>query len=235
MAWLPRPVCQWLPTDEASAKIVADRLFIEPVVLSHLGGADLLNPTALEAASAPQVSAAPAVADRGVLIIGSYAGDHVRVGGRRQAAEVDGAVVYRGKEGRVNLQIEGGGRLVEVPAFVAAGHATWVGIEAPAVTRVLFGANEAVMDDVALAVAKALVGHAGTWRFSVIGSYSPEGDIARNLELARARAAATLAALVAAGLEPSQVELGQPEPPIPGLSVEAQRAAEVRPVPQGAP
>jgi outer membrane protein OmpA-like peptidoglycan-associated protein len=241
MAWLPRPVCEWQPSQVAADTLFANAWRLEPLIvdassrLSGVAPAPAPEPeVAKEPERRPKRRAAAVPEDLGLLIVGSWPGDKVTIGGEDVPSAADGVVVYEGPEGAVDFEVTGGGRSEAYPVVVTPGYAVWVDVAQPPVARVLFPVNGAVLDEAAQAVVDAVASRAGTWTFSITGSYSAEGDIGRNLALARARAAATRAALIGAGVSAEAVEVGQPQPPEPGLSMEEQRAAVVRPqAPEG--
>lgn len=101
----------------------------------------------------------------------------------------------------------------------------------PALTTVYFGSGQAGVAadaDAALAQAvQALAGAAGK-KLLLSGYHDSTGDPARNAELAKERAKAVRAALVARGLSQEQVLLRKPEVTAGGGSDQEARRVEIR-------
>ncbi|MCB9674119.1 MAG: OmpA family protein [Alphaproteobacteria bacterium] len=213
MVWVPDPVCQWLPTDEANAEL--ERLSLQLPEVHVISEALLRGPDRAGDQAAR-------------LFVAGSPGDRVTVDG----VTLDLAEGYAWTdlpEGRADVVATGGGRTLSWPVGLADGHVVWLVLDGPEATRIRFGPGSAVLTPESRARIAEVARLAGDWTFDVHGSASPEGteNVNRDLEARRARAVAD--ALIAAGVAAERVRVGASRA-YPDLSPEDQRAAVILPV-----
>lgn len=193
VAWVPAPVCDWLTPEE-----LLQRGDLAPMSLLDERG---LRPYAEVAGEQPRPTTEPS------LVVAAWPGDEVLIDGVVAETDDGGLAVAHPPEGPVDVQIRGAGRLIERELAVAEEHALWFGVEPPPPVRIRFAVARATITAEERARILEVVENRGGWVFEVRGSHSPEGDPARNEQLARARADAVLAVLREAGLSDEQVYL----------------------------
>ncbi len=216
LVWVPGPVCEWLPPDDASARFAETSAdpWSTPRVGSRRPGADVTD-------SAQR---------RGDLVVVGFPGDVVSAAGVELTLAADGVGWTTLDEGPVDVVVRGGGRTQAEQVAVGAGATVWLTAPPPTTARISFAVGNDRLDADATAALAALARDAGRWTFSVWGSYSPEGDVAANQALATRRAEAARAALVSGGVAAERVRVEAPREPEPNLPPELQRAAVVQPV-----
>ncbi len=225
MLWVPEPVCAWLPTEEANARIAELGLVIDTpsVVSTRL----LRAPEApLEPVLLPEIDRGPRPPR---VVVAASPRDRVEVEGRAVPVE-EGIALADVPEGPARVVVTGGGRSVDVEVFAVADNAVWLPVEPPVPRRIPFRSGRASLARDALERVERLAALRGGWRYQVRGSYSQEGDLDVNRRLAQRRAEAVRRALVEAGVPADAVELVPVAPPDPRLSAADQRAALVIPV-----
>jgi hypothetical protein len=228
MVWLPNPVCEWTPTDEATAEI--ERLGLPQSELS------VVSTRLLRAPEAPLVPARVLEEFRGPrparFVIATSDYDHVTVDGEIVVVE-DGVGVARvdGDE-MVWIEVRGGGKRVRFPDFPAPAQAKWLPIpdDPPPPNLLTFRTGSSRLDATARTLVERLADNRGDWSYRIHGSYSEEGDVRANTTLAQRRAEAVANALVDAGVPPGAIQVDDVRPPEPGLSAEQQRSAVILPV-----
>lgn len=221
--WLEHPVCRWIPWAEAAGAIAAlppgTRILVSaPGHLPRWVGLD-----------AGLVELEPAPAQGGLVVLADPL-DEVFVDGERVSAGGDGAFLATLPEGPHAVRVVGGGREHLEDVATASGYAIWLRVPRVAPVEVLFEVGQSRLLPRARIALDALKGAQGSWTFELRGSYSPEGSIAANLALARQRAEAVKARLVAAGIPADRITVAEPLPPLPGAPPERQRRVVVMPL-----
>jgi outer membrane protein OmpA-like peptidoglycan-associated protein len=215
MVWVPGPVCQWLPTEEANAELARLQMTLASV--------HVLNDASFRAPR-PEGAATPPAR----LLVAGSPGDVVQVGGARLDLS-DGFATAVLPEGRADVRVVGGGRVLDWPVGLADGNVVWLAIEPPEATRIAFTTGSAALSPMAVEQIRTVVEHAGNWSFEVHGSASPEGSASTNRALQDGRARVVADALIAAGVPTDRVKTGASRV-YPGLTPEEQRAAMILPV-----
>ena len=167
---------------------------------------------------------------QGWLVVVAEPGAVVRVGEFERTVGEDRTAKLTAAEGVVDVEVVGGGRRQTFEAALAQGYVLWLRATPPDEVAVQFASGSAEVDDADRVAAQALARNRGQYRLRLSGSYSPEGNLAANLELARRRAAAVSALLQEVGVPAEDLELLPPTPPRPGLTAAEQRAVYVLPV-----
>lgn len=218
MIWVPGPVCQWLPGDEALAQIGELGLTLEKV--TAIGPRTLADPDGeqQEDPSRP-----------GRIAISASPQDAVYVDDTRHPVS-NGLLVLEHPDGRAEVRIQGGGREQRLVLGITRDNVVWVDAGEPDPTRVLFDVGSAVLDATARTTIETFAANLGAWHVELFGSYSPEGDVAANRALGVLRAEAVHDALIAAGAPEAQVHLGPVQPPPAGLAPTEMRNATLQPV-----
>ena len=221
VVWLPSPTCGWTPLDsDALSQVPGD----QPVQVARPGYLPVTVP-AREAASA-DLQPAPR---QGSLVVLVHPGDTVRVASQPVGVS-DGAAILNAPVGPFDAVVRGGGRRWEASGAVAEGYATWLRVPgAPDPHVFTFAVGSTAVRDSTLV--RGLADDRGAWTYHIAGSYSPDGALEANLRLARLRAEAVRAALVAAGVPADALTVGDPEPPAAGLTAAEQRRVVVTPLP----
>jgi hypothetical protein len=217
MIWLPGPVCQWLPPDEATVEVLRSGL--------RLASYSVVSERTLRG-DAPDPDAPP---PQGRVLIAASARDRVSVDGEPLDV-IDGVATWRRSAGRADVRVVGGGRSLDLPVGVEDGHAVWLAVDPPPTTRILFPLGSGSLDASARARIVEIAAAAGDWSFELVGSASPEGDPVANDALGRRRALAVRDALVAAGVPAERLRVGPPAPPAPDLPPTEQRNALIVPL-----
>ncbi|MEZ4322697.1 MAG: OmpA family protein [Myxococcota bacterium] len=215
MVWVPGPVCQWLPPDDANAELARLQLKLESV--------HILNETALRGSPPDPNAQTPAR-----LVVAAFPGDEVEVNGEPLPLS-SGLASLRMAEGRAEVKVTGGGRTVSWPVGVAEGNVVWVAVDPPEPQRVQFTAGSAALGPEALEIVAQIASTAGDWAFAIHGSASPEGAAETNQALEQRRAEAVAAALKKAGVPAKRLSTGA-SVAYPDLPPEQQRAAVIVPV-----
>jgi len=173
---------------------------------------------------------------QGWLVVVAEPGAVVRLPGIDQSVGSEGAVRLAAPEGVVDVEVVGGGRTQTFEAAVADGFVLWLRASPPDEVAVQFDSGSAAIDEADRVAAQALARNRGQYRLQLTGSYSPEGNRAQNLDLARRRAQAVRALLEEVGVPAEDLEVLPPTPPREGLSAAQQRAVYITPVsPQEVP
>jgi len=221
MVWVPGPVCQWLPSDEASDAFLgvdADPERVEKVP----------NPTGGTGGTAGE-------GPRGDLVVAAFPGDVVTVDDRPLEVADDGVAWSNLPEGPATVRVLGGGRRVVFDLAVAADATLWVTVPEAEKVELRFRVGSADLEGSSASTLDQLADTLGAWRVRVWGSYSAEGDRVANEALAQQRAEHTRDRLVAAGVPPENVEVLPPRTPLAERSLEDQRVAVLELVPPEAP
>lgn len=192
LVWIPEPVCDWVPYDEAAA-----RSEVEPTSVWDSEGRRPYGEST--EASSPDPS----------LVVAAWPGDEVLVGGAELPTDDRGLAVGHPLPGVVAVFVRGGGRVEELEAVIPDEHALWLAIRPPEPVRVTFPVDVAELDDAARAVVAEVIGNRSDWAFEVRGSHSLEGDPDRNATLATLRARAVADALRKGGVPRSKVILSE--------------------------
>ncbi len=227
--WVPHPWCAWMTPAELDAlreELGPDAplsVFAAARLPAHVrngdGGAVVLPP-------APE---------QGALVVVAGPGDVVYTGELRQDVGPDGVLVITVPAGGLLFSVEGGGRVAAVRTYVEAQQAVYRRVPDPAPIGVRFPVGQSALSAEGAGVVSDLAHHLGGWRLKVEGLASHEGDLQANLALAEARAAAVVAALVAAGVPADRIDARPPVvAPEDAADPAAWRAARVTPLPLGA-
>jgi outer membrane protein OmpA-like peptidoglycan-associated protein len=230
-AWLGAPACDW--SSPGARDAVIDQLRAQQSGSgSALSDGDVsLARLVVKAAPGSTVTIVSRVPDGAA---GADASDDEAV--LRRVAGADGLVRYDHRGLReVLVTVVGAGESVSHERhLMVPGDTLW--LRGPSIDDkyVRFQSGSSELGPEMRAALAALVQNTGAWTWEVHGSYSADGDLAHNLELARARADAVRAALLAGGLLPAQVVMGEVEAPNPDEEPEYQRATHLRPVPPAA-
>ncbi|MCK6503763.1 OmpA family protein [Myxococcota bacterium] len=170
---------------------------------------------------------------QGSLIVVALPGDQVEVAGRPVRLAADATAVTHAPEGPIEVRIRGAGQLQVLQPAIAGGYAVWVRSRPdPTPVTLSFAQGSAELTAADREVLVTLAQNAGDWRFELRGSFSPEGDLARNRALALARAEAVRDALLAAGLPPTRVQVAAaPDQVAPDQPPASQRACTILPLP----
>ncbi|TNE91705.1 MAG: hypothetical protein EP330_04425 [Deltaproteobacteria bacterium] len=220
--WLPHPVCRWMPLDEANK------------LLQELGGGEVQVAAPghrsrwLTVDGQTPLSLMP-LAKIGSLVVVTAVGDRVELDGAPVAVNEDGVLMLSTKPGLVVLEVVGNGRRETLELPVAAEVTTWARARSPQTLHVTFPADSAVLSTRGLREIEAIAKARGDARFTVEGSFSPEGDLVRNRALAADRARAGVAALVAAGVPEDQIDLITEPKQIDSTDWRVLRAAVITP------
>jgi outer membrane protein OmpA-like peptidoglycan-associated protein len=216
MVWVPGPVCAWLPPDEASE------------AWTRADGDPTRASLVPEPSRAPAGSAEGASEPTGDLVVAAHPGDRVWIDGAPAEVAADGIAWAARPEGRVDVRIVGGGRVLDEVVAVAADGTLWFAAPAPDDrVRVTFPAGSAQLSPDGAAEVAAYGEHLGDWSVQVWGSASPEGTVQDNIALAKARANAVAEALEASGVDPARITVLPPRKAPEGLDPAQQRAAVV--------
>lgn len=225
MVWLPNPVCEWTPTDEATIEI--ERLGLSTSDLS------VVSTRLMRAPDAPLVPVTLPLEQQGPrpgrIVVATSDYDHVTVDGEEVIID-GGAGVIRAPEGMVWTEVVGGGRTLRLPLAAAVEHAVWLPVDPPTTTHVTFGSGQTRLSAQASIDVQRLIEQRGDWSYHVQGSFSEEGNLTTNLALADRRAQVVADALIAGGVPAGAVVVVPSAGALPGLPPEKQRAAVVIPV-----
>lgn len=222
-AWIDHPGCGWHPVQELLIK--PGDISPETSLVLHASGYLPARATLATLAETRMVRAP----EQGGLVIVGWPGDRVRVDGHAITLNEEGVAVVHAAPGATEVTFEGGGRQDEQLAAVAEGYATWVRGSRPAPVRVDFAQGSAQVSSSDRRTAALLAQRAGGWAFQIQGSASPEGDRARNQELAAQRAQAVQQALIDAGLPAERLVLLPPEVQLYGTP-ETLRYVQITPI-----
>lgn len=187
--WIPHPWCDWVTLDE----LEAIRPGLPPgaeLVISAEGHVPVRLPSGQ--GGEIQLEAAP---PQGGLVVVAQPGDRVRTGELVQRVGPDGVLIVNTPQGRVEVEVVGGGRRALIDAVVPAGHAVYRRVSDPVPVELGFGSGRSQLTPAHEATLRALVQDLGAWSLEVAGLASPEGDPQANLALAAERARAVAAAL----------------------------------------
>lgn len=170
---------------------------------------------------------------QGWLVVVAQPGDIVRLPGLEQSVGEEGAARLRAPEGVVDVEVVGGGRTQTFEAAIADGYVLWLRADPPDEVAVQFAVGSAAVDEADRVAAQALARNRGQFRLRLTGSFSPEGDRAFNLDLARRRAQAVAGLLREVGVPAAEIEVLEPVLPRAGLTAAEQRAVYIEPVAPG--
>jgi len=221
MVWVPGPVCQWLPPDEASdafTGIDADAANVSTVALP----------------------AGPASGDTGGdarpmgdLVVAAAPGDRVSVDERALDVASDGIAWAHVPEGPSTVRIVGGGRKEVLDVAVSANATLWVAPADPTAVELRFQLGSAELEGPSALALDTFADALGDWHVQIWGSYSTEGDQAVNEALATRRAESAKGRLLVAGVPEAQIEVLPARRPASELAPEQQRVAMLSPVAPG--
>lgn len=227
--WVPHGYCEH--HDAADGLERLDHLDgDQPVVVSAPGYLPAFVPA--EQLSGLQLEPAPA---QGALVIVAAPGDLILVDQVVVETGDDGVALLNVPEGSHTVEVSGGGRHAIGKISVSQGHATWLRPEGAEPHLARFAAGSAALSVAEQRRVAELADQRAGYSYVLQGGHSPEGDPEANKALARARAEAVRAALIAAGVPEEQIELMPAAAPTLDGDPEAQRSCMITPVPGGAP
>lgn len=220
--WFPHPICRWLPLDEANALLATmDGAEVQAVAPGHRSQwLDVDGPTPL---------ALQKRLDMGALLVVASPGDQILVDGHEVSTGPDSVLMLATPAGGVDVQIIGNGRRQDLPLVVAPEVTTWARAEEPSTLHVTFPANSAVLSSSGRRQIRAIGEAIGDARFTVEGSFSPEGDLEQNRALASERARAGKQALLDAGVPEDRIDLITEPKQIDSTDWRVLRAAVITP------
>ncbi len=221
MVWVPGPVCQWLPSDEASeafAGVEADAANVSTIALPA-------GPTSGDTGA----DARP----MGDLVVAAAPGDRVSVDEQVLEVAIDGIAWAHVPEGPSTVRIVGGGRKEALDVAVSANATLWVAPEDPSQVELRFQLGSAELEGPSALALDAFADALGDWHVQIWGSYSTEGDQAANVALATRRAESAKERLLVAGVPAARVQVLPAKSPASGLAPEDQRVAVLKPVAPG--
>ncbi len=219
MVWVPGPVCQWLPTEEAELAFL--RTSADPAAVATLGGS--------EGSGDDTVASGP----RGDLVVAAWPGDVVTVDDRPLDVAPDGIAWANLPEGPASVRVVGGGRREVLDVAVSADATLWVSPGAVEPVELRFEVGSSELEGPSAATLDALADTLGGWHLRIWGSFSVEGDPVANEALALARAESARDRLLLAGIPAEQLHLLPPHSPAATLTAEEQRVAVLEPVAPG--
>lgn len=225
--FLPHPNCSWLEGEEIVGGLEQVELGT-PVVIRAPG----YLPAWMTLEAEMQVALEPAPA-QGALLVLATPGDRVQVQGHPLELRSDGAALANLPEGPVQVVVSGGGRSDTLELGVSEGYATWARVGEAPVVRVLFAVGSSELRPSAQEQLGALAELRGGYGYALTGSFSPEGQVQVNRDLALARSRAVYDALVELGVPEEAIELRAAAAPAEGTSAAQQRACVVIPIPPG--
>ena len=227
MAWIPHPICAWIPLDTAGPILEELGIPIETVVISE----GHLPAYAPFAPGTPYAGAlgAEAPLQGGLLVLG-HPGDLVQIDGHPVLVGSDGVAVVNVQPGVVRVEAVGGGVRSAEQLTIVDGKAAWLRLADPPDRLLRFTVDSASLDAAATQILAVLAEDAGAWRFRLQGGASPEGNAQANAELAMRRAEAARAWLVDHGIPADRLEVGAPFAPDPEMPLEAQRICRITPI-----
>ncbi|TVQ88749.1 MAG: hypothetical protein EA397_16260 [Deltaproteobacteria bacterium] len=164
-----------------------------------------------------------------VIVAGSPA-HRVVVGEQVHDIGEDGVARLRAAEGPLVVEVKGGGQRQRFEVQIMDGYALWLRASPPPEVRVLFEGGSSQVRPEDRILVQELARNRGSYRLRIAGSYSPDGGMELNLQLAAERAEAIAELLRTAGLRESDYDLVPPRPPDPSQSAAQQRAVFVQPV-----
>ena len=229
--WLPHPICQWMDI-EAATPLLEDLPEGTPLRFRAPGHL----PVTAEAAPEMVVELDEAPIQGSLLVIAEPS-DRVIVNDSEVQPDADGVVVLTVGEELLRVEVIGGGRAtVWDPVGVSDGEAVWLRADEPGPLHVTFPVDSSVLGRAGRQAITEIAGNAADWSFQVSGSFSPEGNLEHNKELAEGRAQAAAQALVDAGVSADRIEVLPPPDSVDEQEDWAQlRGAWVVPVPGGSP
>lgn len=214
-AWLGAPSCDWSSAEARDAVIGQLRAQQDGETSSGTTDEGAVARLVVVAAPGSIVTIAP---------VGGVEEQHLAGADGRIRYEHDGAQ-------EIDVTVVGAGEIVpHTGRLLVPGDTLW--LRGPSVDDkyVYFASGSSELDPATRAALKGLAQQTGAWTWEVHGSYSSDGDLSHNLELARARASAVRDALLSYGLRPDQALMGEVEPPNPDESAADQRATHLRPI-----
>lgn len=221
MVWMPHPVCDFVPVADVAA--LTD---VPPTTDVRVDAPGKISAqTSLDQAATVALVAEPS--QGGVVIAATY-GDVVRVGKVVLPVPESSALVLTAPEGPFEAEVTGGGRIIRLEGAVVDGYALWLRAEPPSLTRVRFELGSTALSFAARGEINRLALRRGEQIYEVRGGFSPEGDLDANRELARRRAEVVRDALVASGVPPAAVMVGEPVDPS-STNPEDDRVALIQP------
>ena len=263
VVWMPEPVCDWMPADEASQLLsqiehlrsgtpvspeLEPQSSTEPVEAT----AEPVEATAEAEASTESVDGvavgaalASAAIDgeipfwspeedlEGSLIVLAHPGDRVLIGGEEAEVDETGVAHLTRAEGPVTIEVYSGGQQQRLRAALVPKHAVWVRAGDPDPTAVFFKLNSSALSSATKADIQTVATYAASWSFVLQGGYSQEGSLERNRQLAIERARAVSRAMQEAGIDADRIVYLDPPPPDPNQPPEEQRNCQIIPVAPG--
>ena len=215
MVWVPDPVCEWLPPDDAADQWAGTGSPADPSEATTVARPERVATEATETA-----------AELGDLVVAAYVGDDVFVDGEPLTVDADGIAWTQRTPGRAEISVRGGGRATQTTVALAAEGTLWYAAPAPAdAVRVTFTAGSASLDPSGTAAVQAIAKELAGWHIEVWGSFSPEGNVETNRRLATQRAEAVAEVLAAFPVPRARITVLPPRAPEAGLPPDQQRAA----------
>lgn len=247
MIWVPEPVCDWMPVDEAEAMLAEVQATAAAVPAPAGEDPPPVEVTVVEAAGGAAVGGALASAAKqeqlpfwapeettGSLIVIAHPGDKIYIAGAAVPVDEHGVAMLTREEGLVDIEIASGGQRQMLRAGLVPGHAVWVRAGDPDPNAVYFSLNSAELDRRARAELVEVAENAAGWSFVLQGGYSPEGTLEHNRQLAVERARGVSRVLQDAGVPADRIVFLDPPRPDPNRTPEQQRTCRIIPVaPEG--
>lgn len=249
MIWVPEPVCDWMPVDEAETMLAEVQAAAEAAQADGSGSdpepvtITVIEEPAGEAAGADAVAASLATAAEkeqlpfwapeqttGSLIVIAHPGDKVYIEDAEVAVDARGVAMLTREEGLVEIEIASGGQRQTLRAGLVPGHAVWVRAGDPDPNAVYFELNSADLDRRSKAKLLEVAENAAGWSFVLQGGYSPEGTLEHNRQLAVERARGVSRALQDAGIPADRIVFLDPPRPDPNRTPQQQRTCRIIPV-----
>lgn len=225
--WWDPKVCEWVDEDPGYGWRPEDGVGV-------LGTSEAGDAGVSGGDSGSGTSVAAGQVRQGWLVVVAQPGAVVRLpGDMEQVVTEEGVAKLRAAEGVVDVEVVGGGRTQTFEAAIADGYVLWLRADPPDEVAVMFASGSSEVDDADRVAAQALARNRGQFRLQLSGSFSPEGNRAYNLRLARSRAEAIAALLTEVGVPADDIEILEPTPPRAGLTAAQQRAVYIQPVAQG--
>lgn len=258
VVWIPEPVCDWMPVDEADALLASIQ---DPVMTNDVTGeenttdvastettenaeqdaeqgaeqgaeqdAEQTNVmTALASAAESSPLWAPESAE-GTLIVIAHPGDTILIGDEALESDAQGITQLQREEGIVEFEIISGGQRQFLRAGIVPGYTVWVRAGDPQPDAVFFALNSSTLDAASSRHLQEVAENASGWSFVLQGGYSPEGSLDHNRALAVERARAVSRVLQENGITQDQIIFLDPPKPDPNSTPQEQRMCRLIPV-----
>lgn len=232
MVWVPEPVCDWMPVDEA------DSMLAEIQAQAQAQASSPKSPESVEVLAASLASEASGgnlpfwapESVEGALVVIAHPGDKVFIEGEPVTVDEQGVAMLKREEGLVEIEIASGGQRQVLRAGLVPGHAVWVRAGDPDPDAVYFELNSVSLDAAGRASLREVAENVAGWSFVLQGGYSPEGTLEHNRALAIERARAVSHALQAAGVPEDRIVFLDPPRPDPNRTGRQQRNCRIIPV-----